>query len=112
METKNLIIFVVLSFFLILAFFGPQPEKPEEKVTNEASEVEDKSLPSDLKNKNISTAFSLDKTNYVKVETDMYDLLISLEGGDIRNLYLKKYKDDNSENFYQLMSDAANPLYM
>ena len=74
METKNLIIFVVLSF-LILAFFGPQPEKPEEKVINETSVVEDKSLPSDLKNKNISTAFSLDKSNYVKVETDMYDLL-------------------------------------
>jgi len=109
METKNLIIFVVLSF-LILAFFGPQPEKQEDKVITETSVVEDKSLPSDLKNKNISTAFSLDKSNYLKVETDMYDLSISLEGGDIRNLYLKKYKDDNSQNFYQLMSDEANPL--
>ena len=102
METKNLIIFVVLSF-LILAFFGPQPEKQENKTINEASVEKDKSLPSDLKNKTISTAFNLDKTDYIKVETDMYDLSISLEGGDIRNLYLKKYKDDNSENYYQLM---------
>ena len=47
-------------------------------------------MPSDLKNKNISTAFSLDKSNYVKVETDMYEAFISLEGGDIRNLNLKK----------------------
>ena len=97
METKNLIIFVVLSF-LILAFFGPQPDKPNEIVNNDTNVVEDKSLPSDLKNKNISTAFSLDKSNYVKVETDMYEAFISLEGGDIRNLYLKKYKDDNSND--------------
>ena len=112
METKNLIIFVVLSF-LILAFFGPQPEKQENKTINEASVEQDKSLPSDLKNKTISTAFNLAKTDYIKVETDMYDLSISLEGGDIRNLYLKKYKDDNSENYYQLMTDAADPsLYI
>ena len=44
----------------------------------------------DLKNKTISTAFNLDKTDYIKVETDMYDLSNSLDGGDIRNLYLKK----------------------
>ena len=35
METKNLIIFVVLSF-LILAFFGPQPDKPNEVVNNDS----------------------------------------------------------------------------
>lgn len=92
METKNLIIFVVLSF-LILAFFGPESDKPNEVVNNDTNVVEDKSLPSDLKNKNISTAFSLDKSNYVKVETDMYEAFISLEGGDIRNLNLKKYQD-------------------
>ena len=89
METKNLIIFVVLSF-LILAFFGPQPDKSNEVVNNDSNVDEDKSLPSDLKNKNISTAFNLDKSNYVKVETDMYESFISLEGGDIRNLFLKK----------------------
>jgi len=109
METKNLIIFVVLSF-LILAFFGPQPDNPEANVNTNTSIVEDKSLPSDLKNKNISTALNLDKSNYLKVETDMYEAFISLEGGDIRNLYLKKYKDENSNNSYQLMSDAADPL--
>ena len=91
METKNLIIFVVLSF-LILAFFGPESDKPNEVVNNDTNVVEDKSLPSDLKNKNISTAFSLDKSNYVKVETDMYEAFISLEGGDIRNLNLKNIR--------------------
>ena len=40
----------------------------------------------------------------------MYKVSISTEGGDIRNLYLKKYKDENSNNSYQLMSDAADPL--
>ena len=109
METKNLIIFVVLSF-LILAFFGPESDKPNEVVNNDTNVVEDKSLPSDLKNKNISTTFSLDKSNYVKVETDMYEAFISLEGGDIRNLNLKKYQDENSSGSYQLMSDAADPL--
>ena len=67
-------------------------------------------MPSDLKNKNISTAFNLDKSNYVKVETDMYEAFISLEGGDIRNLFLKKYKDDDSNDPYQLMSDGGDPL--
>ncbi|MBT7689932.1 MAG: membrane protein insertase YidC, partial [Nitrosomonadales bacterium] len=109
METKNLIIFVVLSF-LILAFFGPQPDKSEQQVNDDTNIVEDKSLPSDLNNKNISTAFNLDKSNYIKVETDMYELSISLEGGDIRKLNLKKYKNDNSGAPYQLMSDAADPL--
>jgi YidC/Oxa1 family membrane protein insertase len=109
METKNLIIFVVLSF-LILAFFGPQPDKPNEDINNVTNVVEDKSLPNDIKNKEISTGFSLDKSNYVQVETDMYKASISKEGGDIRNLYLKKYKDKNSNNSYQLMSDAADPL--
>ena len=109
METKNLIIFVVLSF-LILAFFGPQPDKPNDDISNDTNVVEDKSLPSDIKNKEISTGFSLDKSNYVQVETDMYKVAISKEGGDIRNLYLKKYKDKNSNNSYQLMSDAADPL--
>ena len=64
METKNLIIFVVLSF-LILAFFGPQPDKPNEDIGNDTNVVVDKSLPSDIKNKEISTGFSLDKSNYV-----------------------------------------------
>ena len=105
METKNLIIFVVLSF-LILAFFGPQPDKPNDDISNDTNVVEDKSLPSDIKNKEISTGFSLDKSNYVQVETDMYKASISKEGGDIRNLYLKKYKDKNSKNSYQLMSDS------
>ena len=109
METKNLIIFVVLSF-LILAFFGPQPDKPNDDISNDTNVVVDKSLPSDIKNKEISTGFSLDKSNYVQVETNMYKVSISKEGGDIRNLYLKKYKDKNSNDSYQLMSDAADPL--
>ena len=109
METKNLIIFVVLSF-LILAFFGPQPDKPNDDIVNDTNVIEDKSLPSDIKNKQISTGLSLDKSNYVQVETDMYKASISKEGGDIRNLYLKKYKDKNSNSSYQLMSDAADPL--
>ena len=97
METKNLIIFVVLSF-LILAFFGPQPDKPNDDISNDTNVVEDKSLPSDIKNKEISTGFSLDKSNYVQVETDMYKASISKEGGDIRNLYLKKYIVDFLNN--------------
>ena len=53
METKNLIIFVVLSF-LILAFFGPQPDKPNDDISNDTNVVEDKSLPSDIKQRDFN----------------------------------------------------------
>ena len=55
METKNLIIFVVLSF-LILAFFGPQPDKPNDDISNDTNVFEDKSLPSDKKTKRFQQA--------------------------------------------------------
>ena len=41
METKNLIIFVILSF-LILAFFGPKPDEPNEDLSNDTNVVVDK----------------------------------------------------------------------
>ena len=111
METKNLIIFVVLSF-LILAFFGPQSDK-QDKVSQDNDNIINQpnltSEPSDSLTKAFDS-HKLEQSNYIKVKTDLYEGSISLVGGDIRSLYLRKFNDDNSKSLYKLMSDDADPL--
>jgi YidC/Oxa1 family membrane protein insertase len=115
MDTKRLILFVLLSFSVLLLWDSWQ----KKNIETQPQQQNDLSVPSpSVKNKNndfqktlkpISTDV-VQKSQLIKVETDLYSIDISSVGGDIRNLSLKNYLADDSEGYFQLMSDSQNPL--
>ncbi|BBN60724.1 membrane protein insertase YidC [Hydrogenovibrio marinus] len=60
-----------------------------------------------------ATKIALASGQRVKVKTDVYNITLDTDGGDIRDVYLLKYaaQDDHSKPF-KLMSDKGNLFYI
>lgn len=114
METKRLILFVVFSFSLLLLWDSWQKSQLDLVVSDPSENTDDASIPSvskklDIDGNKITSSFTLAKSNYINIKTDLYDIALGDTGGDIRSLKLLKHKDDKGEP-YSLLSDKADPL--
>ena len=115
MDTKRLILFVLLSFSVLLWWDYLQ----KKNIETQPQTQNDLSVPSpsaDVENNKTQKRIGptgkqvIQKSQLIKVETDLYSIDISSVGGDIRNLSLKKYLADDSSSYFQLMSDSHDPL--
>ena len=117
MDTKRLILFVIFSFSLMLLWDSFQkqniqsvdiekPIKANQDVPEPISDSPDSYNDNDLglpKSKIIGDS--------INIVTDLLTLTINTVGGDIRKLNFNEHQAENSENKYQLMTDAENPLF-
>jgi len=107
-ETKNVVLAIVLSIFVIVgwtAFFAPEPlvkQGSAETIKNSSStfdgdvNVLDESI---SVKKASDTLQELDnKFGSIKINTQKLSGSISLKGGRINDLVLNKYKQENTEN--------------
>ena len=115
MDTKRLILFVLLSFSVLLWWDYLQ----KKNIETQPQTPNDLSVPSpstDIENNKTQKRTEpigkqvIQKSQLIKVETDLYSIDISSVGADIRNLSLKKYLADDSSSYFQLMSDSHDPL--
>ena len=114
MDTKRLILFVVLSFSILLLWDTWQRKHlPVSEVTTQ----QDASVPSSQKlnttdTKTISpdSNFKLETASRIKVLTDLYQIEIDTAGGDIRRLLLNNHLADNGQDKFVLLDDAHKPL--
>ena len=114
MDTKRLILFVVLSFSILLLWDSWQRSH---MLADEALTKQDASIPSSQKidkadTKTISpdTNFQLETLARIKVITDLYEIEIDSVGGDIRQLLLNNHFTENTQDKFILLDDAQKPL--
>ena len=119
MDTKRLILFVIFSFSLMLLWDSFQKQNIQDirDVDIEQPINVDQDVPepiSDSYNDNDLVALPKTKINSgdsINIVTDLLTLTINTVGGDIRELNFNEHQAENSENKYQLMTDAENPLF-
>jgi YidC/Oxa1 family membrane protein insertase len=115
MDTKRLILFVVISFSILLLWDTWQRKHlPASEVTVQ----QDASVPSSQKLNNTDAKvitpdsnFKLETASRIKVVTDLYQIEIDTAGGDIRRLLLNNHLADNGEDKFLLLDDAQKPLF-
>ena len=115
MDTKRLILFVVLSFSILLVWDSWQ--RKTAPVTDTTSQ-QDVSIPSSQKLNNTQDTkvitsesnFKLETGARIKVATDLYQIEIDTVGGDIRRLLLNNHLADNAQDKFLLLDDAQKPL--
>tara|TARA_B100000768_G_scaffold173998_1_gene183820 strand:+ start:414 stop:2051 length:1638 start_codon:yes stop_codon:yes gene_type:complete len=114
MDTKRLILFVIFSFSLMLLWDSFQKQNPEVKQIVS----EDESLPQiskDLASKSdlpqTTAKFSLKSGDSIKINTDLFTLMVNTTGGDIRELKFNQHQAAEDKSKYLLMTDLGNPLF-
>ena len=111
---KRLIIFLIISFVImffypyILKKLGGQLTAPEVQRSTTSS-----SLPSEVKDSPKINQVPDDASNEVSVETDLLKVLISLNGGTIKNWELKNYRlnDHQPAKPIQLVYQGEDAIY-
>ena len=114
MDTKRLILFVVFSFSVLLLWDSWQKQ---DIIIEESGIQTDTSIPvppqasTKIELPQASTpSFKLAKNKNINVDTNLYSISINTVGGDIRELFLKKYLADEPASKYQLMAENSKPL--
>jgi len=117
MDTKRLILFVIFSFSLML-FWDSFQKKNIQSVDIEKPIKANQDVPepiSDSLDSYNDNDLGLPKAKItgdsINIVTDLLTLTINTVGGDIRKLNFNEHQAENSENKYQLMTDAENPLF-
>jgi YidC/Oxa1 family membrane protein insertase len=122
MDTKRLILFVIFSFSLML-FWSSFEQKNIQNVDIEqpikVDQDVDQDVPepiSDSSNSYNDNDLGLPKAKItgdsINIVTDLLTLTINTVGGDIRELSFNEHQAENSENKYQLMTDAEPLFYV
>ncbi len=121
MDTKRLILFVIMSFSILLLWDSWQRHQLSQNPQDSTVVTrQDQSIPASSSiNQNAqsipnASTFSLDSGQRINVTTDLFNVSIDTIGGDIRHLELLKHRaaDSNDKNFV-LMDDTALPaLYV
>jgi YidC/Oxa1 family membrane protein insertase len=115
MDTRRIILFVILSFSIMMLWDAWQrKEAPPVEQSATASAVSNVANSSAVTNTEAPQAdgkFKLDNGQRIHVTTDIFDAVIDTNGGDLRRLVLLKHlADGGSKDPLVLMSDAADPL--
>lgn len=120
MDTRRLVLFVVFSFSIVMLWDAWQiKDVPKNTATGEASDaaVVDASIPAASTEVANSAAvdngdhYKLAQSDYILVDTGLYQAKISTTGGDLRHLILKEHKADGENGgSFALMDDTTNPM--
>lgn len=116
MDIKRLILFVVLSFVILMGWDSWQRSHAPVAVAQEPVELDVPTVTADASPRDIKeVGFRLIQDKTVTVETDLFSAEISTVGGDLRHLSLLKHRADNStDDNFVLMDDAkaSESLYV
>lgn len=110
MDIKRLILFVVLSFAILIGWDALHRSKTPEQSVVASQAVDVPEVKADTASRDVREIdFRLTNDKTVTVETDLFKAEISTVGGDLRQLTLLKHQADHStsENFV-LLNDARN----
>ena len=109
MDTKRLILFVIFSFSLLLLWDSWQRQQADlnPSVANQEQDKEipvlDENLDPNSSNKPINSYELINDSNAV-IRTDLFEMVVSSIGGDIRQLKLLHFKADNKVDNYNLFN--------
>ena len=104
METKNVLLAIILSTIVIVSwgtFFAPTPTETEaiEKQVSKNESNPSPSIEGDSKKEQVSRSVAINKSKRIKLENQNIKGSISLQGAVIDDLIFKNYKEKlNSEN--------------
>lgn len=111
MDTRRLVLFILLSLGLMFAwekYFAPKPNS-----TIVAQTTESISAQGLVPNNVTDNGTSLDSSSVVNVATDLMKVKIDTLGGDIRGVDLLKYSDyDDTSKPYQLLLNQNNRVFV
>ncbi len=112
METKRLILFVVFSFSLLLLWDSWQQNQIQSELAqnNETLDQDQGDVFESFDGVDTNTSYALESDTTIIVNTPLYKVSIDTVGGDIRNLKLINFQNDDQTDFYNLLSDENNPL--
>lgn len=112
METKRLILFVVFSFSLLLLWDSWQQNQIQSELAqnNETLDQDQGDVFESFDGVDTNTSYALESDKTIIVNTPLYKVSIDTVGGDIRNLKLINFQNDDQTDFYNLLSDENNPL--
>lgn len=111
MDTRRLILFIVLSIGLMLGWqkLFPAKEAPVTTSQTATSSAPTAAVASDNQLKDSSSNLDADKV--INVTTDLMKVQISTVGGDIRDLGLLKYSSyESSGEPYQILLNKNNQI--
>ena len=127
MKSQNIRFFlfaalVLLGMLLFNAWRQEHPSKSskiavsQNKTLSDLKEIDNKDIPQTISDNNTSKEVSeaIPKNREIHVKTDVYDLIIDRQGGDIIRLVLNKYAE-NDETFgkgFVLFDTAPNRYYI
>ncbi len=113
MDTRRLILFIVISLGLMLAwekYFAPKPTPTA--ITQNISNSSDTGV-TPVANSVSDTGFNLANDQTINVATDLMKVKISTVGGDIRDVDLVKYSDyDNTSKPYKLLLNENSRVFV
>jgi len=115
MDTKRLILFVIFSFSLLLLWDSWQRKQADlnPPAANQEQDKEipvlDENLDPNSPNKPINSYELINDSNAV-IRTDLFEMVVSSVGGDIRQLKLLHFKADNKVDNYNLFNDTNAPV--
>lgn len=113
MDTRRLILFIVISLGLMLAwekYFAPKPTPTA--ITQSVSNSSDTPT-TPVANAVTDNGFNLANDKTIDVTTDLMKVKISTVGGDIRNVDLVKYSDyEDTSKPYQLLLNQNNRVFV
>ena len=108
MDTRRLILFVILSFSIMLLWDAWQQKHAPQTVA--IAQQSTQALPAD---KPQEQGFKLESAGRIHVTTDVYAASIDTMGGDLRELSLLSHQADDNSGPYVLMSDQLkDKLYV
>ncbi|BCM26316.1 membrane protein insertase YidC [Methyloradius palustris] len=126
MDTKRLILFVILSFSILMLWDGWQRQHLPADSGTESTQAQDASVPQVTNGQTPTAALDPNKENAalvqdsgfrllpgkrVHVETDLFSAEIDTTGGDLRHLELLKHRaSDTTDHNFVLMDDTAAPM--
>jgi YidC/Oxa1 family membrane protein insertase len=115
MDTRRIILFVILSFSIMMLWDAWQrkeaPPVEQAATASAVSNVANSSVATNTEAPAADGKFKLENGQRIHVTTDLFDAVIDTNGGDLRRLVLLKHlADGGSKDPLVLMSDAADPL--
>src|SRR5450830_1196440 len=126
MDTKRLILFVILSFSILMLWDGWQRQHLPADSGTESTQAQDASVPQVTSGQTPTAALDPNKENAalvqdsgfrllpgkrIHVETDLFSAEIDTTGGDLRHLELLKHRaSDSTDHNFVLLDDTAAPM--
>jgi YidC/Oxa1 family membrane protein insertase len=119
MDTRRLILFVILSFSIMMLWDAWQLKDVPPQVTEEQGQeipsvsIANTTSPSEVSSVGIENSqFKLESGHDIEVTTDLFQAKINSIGGDLRHLSLNKHgADDAKEGYFTLMDAAGEPMF-